>query len=55
MFFTVRELNWCIKLSFTLLNIYKIKRYIYINYVHKVISDIAVANVFGKREITSGF
>ena len=29
--------------------------YIYINYIHKVISDIVVVNVFGKKELTAGF
>ena len=27
----------------------------YINYIHKVISDIAVVNVFGKKELMAGF
>ena len=53
---TGREFNWCIELSFTLVNIiYKIKLYIYLNYIHKVIFDIAVVNVFGKKELTAGF
>ena len=56
--FTGREFNPCIELSFTLANIYiyiyKIK-FIYLNYIHKVISDIVVVNVFGKKELTAGF
>ena len=46
--FTGRELNSCIELSFTLANIT-------LNYIHKVISDIVVVNVFGKKELTAGF
>ena len=55
--FTGREFNSCIELSFTLANIYiyKIKLYIYLNYIHKVISDIVVVNVFGKKQLTAGF
>ena len=26
-----------------------------LNYIHKVISDIVVVNVFGKKELTAGF
>ena len=54
--FTGREFNPCIELSFTLANIYISDKVIYLHkYIHKVISDIVVVNVFGKKELTAGF
>ena len=39
----------------TIVYIYYIKLYIYINYIHKVISDKIVVNVFDKKELTAEF